>query len=121
MPTDSLFDDEYYIAVKGENSLGEESKPFFATGTYLIDRSEKELLPPLDLLVSERESFESSKVGKDLLSLFAVWKNSNGKRTAGYKVKLETITGTDEINVGNVTEFRFSNYEIGTKLSFSVC
>ena len=118
--TDNIFDGEYYIIVKGESSSGELSPAVYSSGTYLIDRSELTLLPPVNFLITEKKH-ERSITDDDTCYIQAVWENPNGNRTTGYKIKLTENDETREYDVGNINTYRLLNLESGTDIYLSIC
>ena len=134
LSTESLKDGEYYIcvqAVAGEDNI---SKTSYSQGTYLIDRSNLEMKIPSNFNVTERES-SSDFLVKELIqvednqleyaevkynSLYAKWNDTNGSRTEGFNLKIETEDETRLINVGNVLEYTVSFMKPGTKAYVSV-
>lgn len=134
LDTESLAEGSYYVIVKSTNDKGDYTDPVYSEGTYKINRSAMELLPPENVRVSEEfvtvtmPAIESKddkgnlidsipdEITMEKTGVMVNWANTNGMRTSGYILKITTSdkdTEPVEINVGNILSYTFTGYEAG--------
>ncbi|BDC93444.1 OmpL47-type beta-barrel domain-containing protein [Treponema bryantii] len=109
--TDNIADGEYIISARVVTNDDMYSPAGIASGKYNVNRSGLKLKAPANVYVTESE--------ENRMKL--LWTNTNGSRTAGYKLKTITDGKESEDNLGNISELYISNYQPGSNVSYSLC
>ncbi|MDR2739896.1 MAG: putative Ig domain-containing protein [Treponema sp.] len=112
VPIQDLSDGEYLIYAQLDGPDEYVSPTAYAPGKIVVDRSDIPMLAPGELRVAETDP--------GILTLH--WKNTNGGRTEGYKVKIRNNREETEsiVYVGNITSLSFPGYAPGEDVSFAV-
>lgn len=109
--TDNVADGEYMIFARVLTKDGMYSPAGVAGGKYNVNRSGLKLKSPENVYAAESEDNRVK----------LLWQNTNGRRTAGYKLK-SIKNGKETIDdLGNITELYISNYQSGTEVLYSLC